>query len=519
MTHATREGSMVSQPFETEVKLSASSSVGAALREMRLLQGEWTTATLVTTYFDTERRRLHEQGVSLRIRQMGSASEQTLKRILPDEATIRRVEWTIATAQGRPDVSLFPKRARALVSRLRKDEPLEAVAVTRIERATCQVRHRASLVAVAIDGGAIEAGSRAWPIQEVELELIEGQPSDLFHLALELPLGADLMWSTCSKADQAFALADDTAPRMARISSPVLRQEGDVASGFRAIVWNCLNHVLANYPMVASQGDPHALHRCRVAIRRLHTALSIFGKLVDDLEAREFRAELKAVATGLGRARDLEVMLARLRLAAAAMEMEAGDLLDHVCELRIAAMRDAGRLLTGEPFQRLLFRLALWLECGEWLRAEDGAVARRRFKPVAAAILSERRRALLKKARDFLHLSSQERHQVRIAAKKMRYASDFLASLWPGDKAEQWQRQFSKALTRLQNDLGDLNDLNVAAASQGTLFADLDAITAARLEADLHALLAAQAPSAKKLLKRANASLDRIESLPIWWQA
>jgi CHAD domain-containing protein len=52
------------------------------------------------------------------------------------------------------------------------------------------------------------------------------------------------------------------------------------------------------------------------------------------------------------------------------------------------------------------------------------------------------------------HGTREERHAVRIAAKKMRYAAEFFAGLFPRKRA----RSYLKKLTGLQDVLGRFND-------------------------------------------------------------
>ncbi len=51
-------------------------------------------------------------------------------------------------------------------------------------------------------------------------------------------------------------------------------------------------------------------------------------------------------------------------------------------------------------------------------------------------------------------MPAEERHEVRIAVKKLRYATEFFASLFPRKAA----RSYIKALAVLQDELGVLND-------------------------------------------------------------
>lgn len=56
-------------------------------------------------------------------------------------------------------------------------------------------------------------------------------------------------------------------------------------------------------------------------------------------------------------------------------------------------------------------------------------------------------------------LDPEERHRVRIAAKKLRYGAEFFAPLFPGKKAGKRHGAFGKALSDLQDHLGALNDI------------------------------------------------------------
>jgi CHAD domain-containing protein len=58
-------------------------------------------------------------------------------------------------------------------------------------------------------------------------------------------------------------------------------------------------------------------------------------------------------------------------------------------------------------------------------------------------------------------LDARRRHKLRIQAKKVRYASEFFAGLFPGKKASKRRDKFLSALEDVQDCLGDLNDIAV----------------------------------------------------------
>jgi CHAD domain-containing protein len=55
----------------------------------------------------------------------------------------------------------------------------------------------------------------------------------------------------------------------------------------------------------------------------------------------------------------------------------------------------------------------------------------------------------------------RSRHRLRIQAKKLRYAAEFFATLFTSKLAAKRREHFLDALERLQDGLGDLNDIAV----------------------------------------------------------
>jgi triphosphatase len=58
-------------------------------------------------------------------------------------------------------------------------------------------------------------------------------------------------------------------------------------------------------------------------------------------------------------------------------------------------------------------------------------------------------------------MDARRRHRLRIQAKKLRYAVEFFASLFVSKRAAKRRKQLLPALERLQDGLGDLNDIAV----------------------------------------------------------
>lgn len=496
---------------ETELKLTASPAMLLHLRGHPLLAGKDKALTLVTSYFDTADGALHRGGATLRVRDCGSHGEQTFKSTAKGSAGLRRGEWNAPAIGSTPDPASFPPEARRRIKALLGKAPIEARAVTRIERTTRRLTYGASVIEAAFDFGTVEADRRSESVSELELELIEGDAADLFALARQLPLGPDLAWSVQSKGARGQALALALPFAAVRATEVALAPGMDVAQGFRAVAWNCLAQLLGNCREVVTSGDPDAIHQSRVAMRRLRAAFSLFGASVADAQTPVFRAEWKAAASALGPARDLHVLIQRVEAAVAESGGDAGGLLQHLRGKRAAATRAAQTALAGTAFQHLLIRFAEWLEGGMPPAPEP-------LITFAKGILGKRRRKLANN-RALDELPDEALHALRIKGKKLRYAAEFFSALYPGDAGRKARRGFGKALGKLQDCLGSVNDLAVAQEQRESLFADLEPIVAAGHSAQLAELLESHGPTRKQLIRAAGRALDRVADAPAWWQA
>ena len=99
-------------------------------------------------------------------------------------------------------------------------------------------------------------------------------------------------------------------------------------------------------------------------------------------------------------------------------------------------------------------------------------------------------------------------HALRIAAKKLRYATEFFAPLFPGKRA----RAYRKALAALQDELGAFNDAAVAPRVAAALAGPTSAATVA-----IEAWAAGRAGASTRELERAWSAFER--TAPFWKRA
>ncbi|MDP4026081.1 CHAD domain-containing protein [Methylobacterium sp. NEAU 140] len=510
----------MSEPREIELKLEGELSDLATLQAHPLLQeaAEQDEALLTSVYHDTADLRLRAAGLGLRVRKKGDQHIQTLKA--EGDGLFERPEWEWPVSGPEPDLALLADTPAAAI--LDGAAPPQPVFTTAVTRRTYGVEQGRSRIEVALDSGRIVAPAqdRVVGICEVELELKDGAAAEVFALAHALAALAPLRLGVRSKSERGYLLAAGEADRVRKAEPVRLRTDMNAAQAFQAVVHACLRHMRTNEDILLQGRNADALHQVRVAIRRLRSAFSLFGDLVRDAQGERLRAELKRITEPLGHARNLDVFLATTLPAERERHPDEPGLLtlETLLEDRRAQAHDAVQeMLRSDAWRTLVLDLVRWTNAGPWLRDNAGDRAEARAEPArdfAARVLDKRRRQVKKRGRHLDDLNPEDRHQVRIAAKKLRYGAEFFAGLYDGKKATRRHAAFVKALSELQDHLGALNDIATAdeilhevtggQASPSALFAA--GMTAADVEARSRTLLtdAAQARS------------DLVDVKPFW---
>lgn len=207
--------------------------------------------------------------------------------------------------------------------------------------------------------------------------------------------------------------------------------------------------------------EPDAVHKMRIAIRRLRATLATYRKLLDPDVVAHLRGELKWLAGTSGAARDAQVLHERLtRLLAAEPELAVkpvSDRIDDTLNAQISAGRDEVLgVLDSERHARLLESL-------------DALVADPPLTPRASEPAHKTLPRLVAKAGERLGhavevasaVEGAERdvalHEVRKCAKRLRYAAEVATPVRPKRAA-----RLTHAAHDLQRTLGDHHDSAVA---------------------------------------------------------
>jgi inorganic triphosphatase YgiF len=443
---------------EIELKLTMDPAHAARLRRHPLLaslaQGKPRRQRLHSIYFDTPEQDLLRAGVALRLRRVGGGWVQTVKGGGSVHGGLhQRDEWEWPVQGGEPDLTLVGETSLAAIMTGEVQARLRPLFVTQFWRTAWQLRTaQGAEIELALDQGEVQAGDRRLPISEVELELKAGEAASLFELALAIQEQVPLCVEDLSKAQRGYLLGsgETLPPRTAQ--RVALVPQMPVAQAFRCIAGECLAQLQGN---VAGLGpDPEYLHQARVAVRRLRSALGLFAATQPGAPA-DVVEELRWLMGCLGPARDWDVF-ATQTLPAIVEELAGNPALARLqadaARLRHAHRQAALEAVASQRYTRLVLTLGLRLV--RQAEPQGDSVSLGGF---AARMLARQHKRLRRRGRHHATLSPAERHALRIAAKKLRYAAEFFAGLYPRKRA----RPYLAALAALQDVLGALNDAAV----------------------------------------------------------
>lgn len=465
---------------EIELKLLISPADIPRLRRHPLLRahaaGRARSRDLLSIYFDTPDLALRQQRIALRVRRVGAKWVQTVKGGGEVRAGLhQRGEWEDEVAQDRPDLTKIgdPALLRLFSSAAVRDQ-LQAVFTTEFRRVAWQLQwDNGDALELALDQGTVKSGGKLAPLCEIELELKQGNPARLFQTALELQQTIPLRLENTSKADRGYRLSQAATPPVVKAAALELRPEMSVQEAFQAIAWSCVSHWTANQEGALLGNNPENIHQLRVALRRLRSLLPQFKSAVPRESYAPVADELKWLANALGPARNWDVFVTQT-LPPILQQFPADQglkvLYQEACKAQAAARNDAHLALRSRRYDRMLLNLGTWLMAESW-QAHGSAEQKQRLEApipeLAQHVLTACHKTVHRHGPALLVMPPEERHEVRIAVKKLRYATEFFAALFPGKAT----RSYIEALAALQDELGVLND----AATTGLLLQQLSA--------------------------------------------
>jgi CHAD domain-containing protein len=441
---------------------------------------------LEAVYLDSDDLRLIRHGTTFRRRTGGTDAGWHLK--LP-AAKKGRIE--VRRALGR-SVRTVPPQLLGLVRVQLRGEPVAPVARITTHRTVHRLRDAEGVVLAEVADDHVTAEALGQELttstwREIEVELVEGDGALLEAASAALTEAGARPSSSASKLERALAnrlpalrlpnlataAAETKAARKAAgkksgVKSAKKGKKGKKGKKNRAALTagqvvvayltEQVQALIAEDPRVRISAD-EGVHQMRVATRRLRTALATFRPLFVDRAGEPLRDELKWLGGLLGAARDAEVMRAKL-----------GAHLDQQpTELVLGPVRRRLDLELGEAYRDAHKKVVAALDGDRYLAlvaALEDFVAGPPFSEQAAGEAEHELRARVRhscrrvqKAAAGLGAVSdpteqdEHLHEVRIAAKRARYAAEAVRPVI-GPPA----KSVAGAMSAIQETLGDHQD-------------------------------------------------------------
>jgi CHAD domain-containing protein len=415
--------------------------------------GTATTTELDATYFDTADLRLTRAGASLRFR---APEGWTVK--LPGRtagAMLTRAERSFGGGPGCPPVA-----ALDAVRALTRGSRVDVVARLHTRRTRVDVCDETGRTIAEIVDDAVsvrDAPAPAASFRELEVELA---PDASTQVAKQL----------VRRLRTAGAGRPEPVPKIVRALGAPARRPSDIAvpraPGKRAMADEVILAAVAGsvaglvaHDAAIRKGDhPEDVHQARVAVRRLRSDLRTFAPLMERAWAEPVGGELAWLSGVLGGVRDVDVLSELLKAQIRSLPEDhrpvAKRLLERLGRLRACARSDLMAAMRSVRYDALLDGLVAGTSVASIAPGTPSVRGADALPPLVKRPWKNLRSAVRDAGRS---PTDHALHEIRIAAKRARYATEAVAPV-VGRRATKLARR----LGSLQDVLGTHHDAIVA---------------------------------------------------------
>jgi len=417
---------------------------------------------LDATYYDTADLRLARSGITVRHRSGESGPPWTVK--LPEDD--RESDLVRREIRFEGPVDRVPNAAADLVLASTRALALEPVASLTTVRRPVEIRGVDGQLLAEVVDDTVSVSHHQNPtgwFREVEVELHTGGGE-----------GDRVLQAAVSRLLAAGCEAEPPLPKLVRalgrpatrpadVVVPPLPLKATVVDLVRQATARAVSQIIHHDPGARLGDDPEDVHKLRVATRRLRSDLHSFGAVLEPARTELIRSELRWLGGVVGAVRDTDVLSARL--ATRLDELPEADSVGarrpqallgrQAVDARTAMLR----ALRDARYLHLLDAL-VDLSTSPPLRKDAAKLTPRTSQRMAAKMVQKPWRRLADAVEALgPHPPDARLHEVRILAKRSRYAAEAAAPL-----LRPAATRFAAAVADLQTVLGDHQDTVLAEA-------------------------------------------------------
>ncbi len=384
--------------------------------------------------------------MTLRHRRADDGSEDGWTLKLPEPSSSAGTVRREIGAPGSADQP--PIRLRDLVTSMTLGDELAPVAVIRTDRRLSRLDADGGGPLVEIADDRVEStvdGLCGPSFRQIEVELVDPGATKRWKRVIGDLRDAGLGPSTeGSKLQRVLGAPPD------RTHDRQVRKHASVPAFVSAVIGSTVDQLVMRDPWVRLGEDPEAIHKARVATRRLRADLKTYRPLLDEQTVDSRRDDLKWIGSLLGEVRDSHVLLDAVEEDARDLHGSADELVGHLDHFGVSAR---GALLNGMQSDRYVNLLRALCDLADDPPLRTPGASEQHARPLARTLADRQwKRARRTKAKLDRNPSDEELHTLRKAVKQARYAAESTRPIGVGSKA------FIQSARRLQDQLGELHD-------------------------------------------------------------
>jgi CHAD domain-containing protein len=246
----------------------------------------------------------------------------------------------------------------------------------------------------------------------------------------------------------------------------------DVASaGIKLVLLTRFGELSSFREAALDWNDMEGVHSMRVASRRLRSALRDFTPYVRKQRLASLLKQLRSIAGALGEVRDQDVAIKALEQLESRIPSHfvpaLKQFIDRRKEIRDAARQELISILEDSQLNELETAFTARVEEATALREAKSAGTEVRsqisYRLMSRSIILDRLRELEKLSQGlFSPFDIETLHEMRIAAKRLRYAIELFQQCWGHGISS-----YAKRVARIQTALGEVHDCDVWIESFG----------------------------------------------------
>ncbi|WP_405378968.1 inorganic triphosphatase [Phascolarctobacterium sp.] len=242
---------------------------------------------LVSSYYDTEDMVLKEHGIAYRVRSKGDKTyEATVKTTVKNAAGLsERLELNLPLKAARPVLSGFADMGLGYELTELAPAGVQKLFTVSVQRTTYILDLEGAVCELAIDNGKITAGEATDKIDEIEIELLEGDVGALLAFAKQITATVPMFVEKRSKFARGLALLGKAADLPVNSGKLV---NGNVKEAFLALVQQWGDALLDSQNALL-QGDTSD-----AVLKKLRRQLLVLGgiyKLTLELAGKEYTVD------------------------------------------------------------------------------------------------------------------------------------------------------------------------------------------------------------------------------------